>query len=81
MAVPHEADEVERIGAREGWRAKTFGRACGAQAILARDHALVLPLFDGGNMGVRRRELHELMQMPNYDRSRRPPTEAIRMEF
>ena len=21
-----EADEVERIGAREGWRAKTFGR-------------------------------------------------------
>jgi len=24
--------------------------------------ALVLPLFDGGNMGVRRRQLHELMQ-------------------
>src|SRR6516165_1861684 len=29
--------------------------------------ALVLPLFDGGNMGVRRRQLHELMQMPGYD--------------
>jgi nitroalkane oxidase len=29
--------------------------------------ALVLPLFDGGNMGVRRRQLHELMQMPDYD--------------
>ena len=24
--MPHEADEVEGIGAREGWRAKTFGR-------------------------------------------------------
>ena len=29
--------------------------------------ALVLPLFDGGNMGVRRRQLHELLQMPDYD--------------
>ncbi|MBO0709943.1 MAG: acyl-CoA dehydrogenase family protein [Acetobacteraceae bacterium] len=29
--------------------------------------ALVLPLFDGGNMGVRRRQLHELMQKPDYD--------------
>lgn len=26
LSVPHEADEVERIGARQGWRAKTFGR-------------------------------------------------------
>jgi len=26
LSVPHEATEVERIGAREGWRAKTFGR-------------------------------------------------------
>jgi hypothetical protein len=24
--VPREAEEIERIGAREGWRAKTFGR-------------------------------------------------------
>jgi butyryl-CoA dehydrogenase len=29
--------------------------------------ALVLPLFDGGNMGVRRRQLHELMSAPGYD--------------
>jgi len=29
--------------------------------------ALVLPLFDGGNMGVRRRQLHELMKAPGYD--------------
>lgn len=29
--------------------------------------ALVLPLFDGGNMGVRRRQLHELMRAPGYD--------------
>jgi hypothetical protein len=27
--VPREAEEVERIGAREGWRAKTFGRRLG----------------------------------------------------
>jgi hypothetical protein len=26
LSVPHEAQEVERVGAREGWRAKTFGR-------------------------------------------------------
>jgi hypothetical protein len=26
LSVPLEAGEVERIGAREGWRAKTFGR-------------------------------------------------------
>src|SRR5580704_18734588 len=26
LSVPHEAEEVERIGAREGWCAKTFGR-------------------------------------------------------
>jgi hypothetical protein len=26
LSVPREAEEVEQIGAREGWRAKTFGR-------------------------------------------------------
>lgn len=26
LSVPREAAEIERIGAREGWRAKTFGR-------------------------------------------------------
>lgn len=29
--------------------------------------AVVLPLFDGGNMGVRRRQLHELMMGADYD--------------
>jgi butyryl-CoA dehydrogenase len=29
--------------------------------------ALAFPLFDGGNMGVRRRQLHELMQQESYD--------------
>jgi butyryl-CoA dehydrogenase len=29
--------------------------------------ALVLPLFDGGNMGVRRRQLHDLIRAPAYD--------------
>jgi hypothetical protein len=26
LSVPHDAEAVERIGAREGWRARTFGR-------------------------------------------------------
>jgi hypothetical protein len=26
LSVPLSRDDVERIGAREGWRAKTFGR-------------------------------------------------------
>jgi butyryl-CoA dehydrogenase len=28
--------------------------------------ALVLPVFDGGNMGVRRRQLHQLLKDPEY---------------
>ena len=31
LSVPREAEEVERIGAREGWRAKTFGRGMQGQ--------------------------------------------------
>ncbi len=33
---------------------------------LLRD-ALVFPLYDGGNMGVRRRQLHALLRDPAYD--------------
>jgi len=29
--------------------------------------ALVLPLFDGGNMGIRRRQLHTMFRQSNYD--------------
>ncbi|MBV9565356.1 MAG: acyl-CoA/acyl-ACP dehydrogenase [Bradyrhizobium sp.] len=29
--------------------------------------ALALPIFDGGNMGVRRRQLHGLLKRPDYD--------------
>jgi hypothetical protein len=33
---------------------------------LLRD-ALVFPLYDGGNLGVRRRQLHDLLRRPEYD--------------
>ena len=29
--------------------------------------ALALPIFDGGNMGIRRRQLHKMMMQPGYD--------------
>jgi nitroalkane oxidase len=29
--------------------------------------ALALPIFDGGNTGVRRRQLHNLLMRPDYD--------------
>ncbi len=31
LSVPLEPDEIQRIGAREGWRAKTFGRGMQGQ--------------------------------------------------
>jgi hypothetical protein len=31
LSVPREREEIERIGAREGWRAKTFGRGMQGQ--------------------------------------------------
>jgi alkylation response protein AidB-like acyl-CoA dehydrogenase len=29
--------------------------------------AMVFPLYDGGNLGVRRRQLHEMLRQPDYD--------------
>lgn len=31
LSVPREQEEIERIGTREGWRAKTFGRGMQGQ--------------------------------------------------
>ncbi|WP_370181016.1 acyl-CoA dehydrogenase family protein [Rhodococcus wratislaviensis] len=31
------------------------------------EDVLCFPLYDGGNMGVRRRQLHALMKRPDYD--------------
>jgi alkylation response protein AidB-like acyl-CoA dehydrogenase len=30
-------------------------------------NAMVFPLYDGGNQGVRRRQLHEMLRQPGYD--------------
>jgi hypothetical protein len=29
--------------------------------------AMVFPLYDGGNQGVRRRQLHDILRHPGYD--------------
>ena len=29
--------------------------------------AVVLPIFDGGNVSVRRRQPHDMLQQPDYD--------------
>jgi nitroalkane oxidase len=29
--------------------------------------AMVFPLYDGGNQGVRRRQLHDILRQPGYD--------------
>jgi nitroalkane oxidase len=52
--------ELMRIVGIESYDHDTpFGR-------LLRD-ALALPIFDGGNMGVRRRQLHAMLMQPAYD--------------
>ena len=33
---------------------------------LIRD-TMVFPLYDGGNQGIRRRQLHAIIQQPDYD--------------
>ncbi|MDT4819651.1 putative acyl-CoA dehydrogenase fadE25 [compost metagenome] len=44
----------------------SYDHASSPLASLLQD-ALAFPLFDGGNMGVRRRQLHELMKQDSYD--------------
>ena len=52
--------ELMRVVGIESYDLETpFGR-------LLRD-ALALPIFDGGNMGVRRRQLHTMLMQPTYD--------------
>jgi len=58
-AVAVIADLMRVVGVESYDSAMSFGR-------LMQD-ALVLPLFDGGNMGVRRRQLHGLMAAESYD--------------
>jgi alkylation response protein AidB-like acyl-CoA dehydrogenase len=43
--------------------------SCDHEAPLGRllQDALALPIFDGGNMGVRRRQLHTMLKRPDYE--------------
>lgn len=43
----------------------SYDHACPLGGLL--QDALALPLFDGGNMGVRRRQLHTLLRSADYD--------------
>lgn len=43
----------------------SYDHACPLGGLL--QDALALPLFDGGNMGVRRRQLHALLRAADYD--------------
>jgi len=43
----------------------SYDHACPLGGLL--QDALALPLFDGGNMGVRRRQLHTLLRATDYD--------------
>lgn len=43
----------------------SYDHACPLGSIL--QDALVLPIFDGGNIGIRRRQLHTMMMAPDYD--------------
>lgn len=43
----------------------SYDRACPLAGLL--QDALALPIFDGGNMGIRRRQLHNLIKQPAYD--------------
>jgi nitroalkane oxidase len=58
-AVRVITDLMRVVGIDSYDHAAPFGR-------LLRD-ALALPIFDGGNMGVRRRQLHAMFMRPEYD--------------
>jgi nitroalkane oxidase len=58
-AVRVITDLMRVVGIESYDHGMPFGR-------LLRD-ALALPIFDGGNMGVRRRQLHAMLMQPTYD--------------
>ena len=49
------------------WLAKTLVERHEAPLGRLLEDALAFPIFDGGNMGVRRRQLHNLLKRPDYD--------------
>jgi len=51
LSVPLQPEQVERIGAREGWRAKTFAGHEGPRAVLPRNRVLAgKPANDRGRI-------------------------------
>ncbi len=59
LAVKTVYDAMQVVGVESYIKDAPFDR-------LMRD-AMVFPLYDGGNRGIRRRQMHEMMKSPDYD--------------
>jgi alkylation response protein AidB-like acyl-CoA dehydrogenase len=59
MAVRVVYQAMQVVGVETYMADSPFGR-------LMRD-AMVFPLYDGGNCGIRRRQLHDMLKSPGYD--------------
>lgn len=62
LAVQVVYDAMRVVGVETYIKTSPFER-------LIRD-VLVFPLYDGGNEGIRRRQLHAILQLPDYDSGR-----------
>ena len=60
MCVEAVSDAMRLVGI------ESYGGTQNSLATIMAD-ALCFPVYDGGNMGVRRRQLHELMKQDSYD--------------
>jgi hypothetical protein len=80
LSVPLEPEQVERIGAREGWRAKTFGR--GMKGHKPFFHVIEFWLaMTGHGWRVQKPTIRKTadVSMPSIPRARVLPSDLLRM--